>query len=404
MAAITQAPARNVTFREVFAAGEYRALWTAQLLSIGGDQFARVALAVLVYNRTGSAALAAVTFAVTAGGMFAGGLLLGWVADRYPRRTVMITCDVACTVLVLVMTVPGMPLAVLIGLLFVVSLTVEPFLAARSATNRAVLGPERFTLGNGITIATYQVAQLIGYAAGGVIAAAAGVRAALLIDAGSFAASAVIIRVRVRSRPAAGGPARPAKSGIRAGFALVFASPTARVMLGLMWVAAFITAPEGVVAPLSRSLGGGTAGVGWLLAAMAAGATAGPLLFNRLARPAARLRLVAVCAAAGCAVLVLFAASPGIAGAVAVLAASGLCTGYIATAGGALFDVIPDERRGQTGGVVGAGMNLGQGAAIAAAGLAAQQVSPGLVIACSGIAGTAVAGWLAVRWRKIQQP
>ena len=83
-AAVTQAPARNATFREVFAVGEYRALWFAQLLCIGGDQFARVALAVLIYDRTGSPALAAVTFAVTAVAMAAGGLLLGWTADRYP--------------------------------------------------------------------------------------------------------------------------------------------------------------------------------------------------------------------------------------------------------------------------------------------------------------------------------
>ena len=36
----------------VFAVGEFRALFFANLVSVIGDQLARVALAVLVFNRT----------------------------------------------------------------------------------------------------------------------------------------------------------------------------------------------------------------------------------------------------------------------------------------------------------------------------------------------------------------
>ena len=42
---------------EVFAIREFRGLWFAQVLSYAGDQFAQVAIAVLVYHRTGSALL-----------------------------------------------------------------------------------------------------------------------------------------------------------------------------------------------------------------------------------------------------------------------------------------------------------------------------------------------------------
>ena len=34
--------------------GEFRALWLAQILSVAGDQLARVALTLLVFDRTGS--------------------------------------------------------------------------------------------------------------------------------------------------------------------------------------------------------------------------------------------------------------------------------------------------------------------------------------------------------------
>ena len=408
MATTTKAPERPATFRDVFAVSEYRALWTAQLASIAGDQFARVALAVLIYDRTGSAALAAVAFAITAAAMTCGGLLLGWTADRYPRRTVMITCDVICTGLVLIMVIPGLPPGALLGLLFVVTLMLEPFMAARAVTNRAVLGPRRFPLGNSITMSTYQVAQLAGASLGGITVAATGTRTALLIDAASFAVSALIIRAGViYRRPKwqedgdAAPAARPARPEIWTGFRLVFSHPVARTAMLLMWVCAFAIAPEGVVAPLSRLLGGGTAGVGWLLAAMTAGAAIGPLVFSRLLTPATRTQLTALSATAASAVLIAFAASPPFGAALAILAGSGFFTGYLANASATLYNVIPDEHRGQAGGVVGAGLSFSQGVTIIGAGAAAEHLSPELVLAWAGLIGTGLALWLAVRWRAV---
>lgn len=55
---------------------EFRALWSAELLSVGGDPLPRVALAVLVYGRTGSAAWAAATYALTFLPALLGGVLL----------------------------------------------------------------------------------------------------------------------------------------------------------------------------------------------------------------------------------------------------------------------------------------------------------------------------------------
>jgi MFS family permease len=101
--------AERVTYRHVFAVAEFRALWAAQLLSVAGDQLARVALTVLVYDRTQSAVLAAVTFIMGVLPSFFGGLFLTGVADRLPRRTVMIGCDLARLALVLVMVIPGVP-------------------------------------------------------------------------------------------------------------------------------------------------------------------------------------------------------------------------------------------------------------------------------------------------------
>jgi MFS family permease len=123
----------KVTFGDVFAVREFRVLWLAQLLSVAGDQLARVAMTVLVYDRTHSALWSALTFAVTFLPWIVGGLGLSGLADRLPRRQVMITCDLARMVLVCLMALTSMlglasaGLWVTVALLFLVTLLDAPY-------------------------------------------------------------------------------------------------------------------------------------------------------------------------------------------------------------------------------------------------------------------------------------
>jgi MFS family permease len=213
--------AARTSFRDVFAVAEFRALWIAQLLSVVGDQLARVALTVLVYDRTRSALLAAITFVVSIVPTFIGGVTLAWLADKYPRRAVMIASDIARGMLVVVMAIPGVPLAVLVVLLFVVTLAGAPFLAARAAIYPDVLTGDRYVMGIAVSLTTFQFAQVIGFAAGGVLVGFFGIRVSLLADAATFLTSAFIVRAWIRPRPAPAGvmssdrwrPARLRRSG-----------------------------------------------------------------------------------------------------------------------------------------------------------------------------------------------
>src|SRR5690348_3764343 len=94
---------RRATFRDVLAIPEFRALYIAQLLSVAGDQLARIAVAVLVYSRTGSALLTGLSYAASYLPWVIGGPLLSGYADRMPRRTVMIASDLARAGLVAIM-------------------------------------------------------------------------------------------------------------------------------------------------------------------------------------------------------------------------------------------------------------------------------------------------------------
>jgi MFS family permease len=395
------------TFRAVFAIAEFRALWTAQTLSIVGDQLARVALTLLVYDRTRSALLAAITFAASVVPVFLGGIVLAGLADRFPRRLVMIICDLARLVLVVAMTVPRLPVAVLVILLFTVTMFGPLFTSARTTIYADVLPGDRYALGQAITLTTYQLAQVAGFAVGGALVAIVHVRTSLLADAATFGCSALITRIWVHARPAARGAgaagARPAARGagaaitthfasIAAGARLVFRTPGLRTPMLLGWLAAFYNAPEGVAAPLAGSLGGGTAAVGLILAAGALGAAAGGVLFTRLVTPGARLRWMRPLAVASCGALAFFALGPTLPLALAILFTSGLFDCFQVAASSAFVSTAPPEHRSQVFGIAQAGMSLAQGVAMVLAGAAVQAHAPvAAVIAASGVLGAVIA-------------
>jgi MFS family permease len=407
-------PAPRTVFRDVFAVPEFRALWLAQILSVVGDQLARVALTVLVYDRTTSPLLAAVTYAASFVPSFVGGVTLSALADRNPRRAVMIVCDLARAAMVLVMAIPGVPIAALIVLLCTVTLVGAPFTSARAAVYPDVLPGDRYVLGTVVTLTTNQLAQVIGFAVGGTLVGLFGVGQSLVADAGTFAASALIVRLwtqwRPPARPRVRGPVDPspatpatpatlAAAGGRerrgyslvAGVRLVFARPALRDPMLFGWLCAFYNAPEGIAEPLARSLGGGSVTVGLILAAEPFGAMLGSLAFSRLVAPPRRLRWLGPLATAASAVLVLFAFHLGLLPVLMVLFAAGAFASFQLAANAAFVAAAPPERRSEAFGLAQGGMSLGQGLLMVLAGAAVALWPPHLVIACFGVAGTVAA-------------
>src|SRR3954454_5123364 len=109
---------------------EFRALWLARSLSLLGDQLAPVAIAVLVYQRTDSAALTGLAYALTFLPYLAGPLFAG-IADRRPRRSVLVALDLGRGAGVAIMALPGMPLLAMGVLLVAVTLVSPLYDAAR---------------------------------------------------------------------------------------------------------------------------------------------------------------------------------------------------------------------------------------------------------------------------------
>jgi MFS family permease len=385
---------QRATYRAALAVREFRNLWLAQVTSVAGDQLARVALTVLVYDRTRSALVAAVTFAVSIVPMFLGGVFLAGIGDRWPRRRVMVSCDVIRTALVAIMALPAMPVAALVALLFVVTFLEAPFRSARAAMYPDILHGDLFVLGQTISMTTYQASQVIGFAVGGVVVAALGTRTSLILDAATFAVSALLVRVGVAEHQpqTVSGVRRPTPlADARSGARLVFGAPELRTPMLFGWLAAFYNVPEGIAAPLARVLHGGPAVVGTILAAGALGGTLGNVAFSRLVPPTRRATLMAPFAICCCATLALLVFRLSLVPTVLILTGSGLLGGYQAAASSAFVAAAPHDRRAQAFGLAQGGMNLGQGTAMVLAGAAANYVSPRSVIAAAGALGAIAA-------------
>ena len=404
-AAVSSSPAPRPSYRSVFAVAEFRALWLSYVLSAGGDRLALVAMTLLVYARSKSPLLAAITFASGFVPYLFGGLFLSGLADRLPRRTVMVACDVSRALLVGLMLAPHLGLGALIALLYVVTLIQPPFDAARSAIVRDIMDDGRYPLAAAVLQSTARVVMVGGAAAGGLAVALFGARPALAADALTFVASALLILFGTRARPAAA--AEGASGGenplaqIVDGARLVFGDPALRTLMCLGWLAAFSEIPEGLAAPYVAKVGGGAVAAGLLIAFSQLGAAVTTPIFIKKIGPLTRLKWMGPMAVLACAVLIAAIARPGLAPSIALFALSNVFTMYQIAANTAFVERIPNERRAQAFGLANVGIVVGQGVAFALAGAAAEVVPPSTVVALSGGLGALIACGLALRWRRM---
>ncbi|HEX2312912.1 MAG TPA: MFS transporter [Thermomonospora sp.] len=397
---------RQATYREVFAIGEFRALWLAQAFSYIGDQLAQVALAVLVYHRTGSPLLTALAYALTYLPPIVGGPVLSGLADLFPRRTVMVVCDLLRAALVALMALKVMPFPVLCVLVFLTVLLGAPFTAARAALLPDVLDGDRYVAGSAINNITHQATQMMGFLAGGALVAVVGTYQALAIDAMTFGLSAVILLLWLKPRPA---PRQGSTERVslwrntRDGAKLVFGDPTLRSLVSFAWLCAFYVIPEGLAAPYAATYPDSTAvTVGVLMSAMPTGMVIGAFVFSRFVRPSNRIRAMGWMSILACAPLNGSGLHPPLWAVVALWALSGMGSAYQLAANAAFVAAVPAAGRGQAFGLAQSGILAGQGLGILIGGVAAEVLGPQTVVALAGVAGLSAATMLTMLWTPVR--
>lgn len=278
--------------RAVFATHGFLAVFAAGSLSTWGDYIARLTIAWVVFDRTGSALATAATFTVSLMPTVLGRGLLSGLSDRFPYRNVLVASH-AVRAMLAVLLLAGvwaeLPVLALLAILFLLELFAGPAVAA----NQMLLTdwfPDRraYARAFGLNTLAGQVNQAIGFVLGGSIVALTGPRLALAFDILTFVVAVVVLLLVVGRHPAPGvvenrGLLGDLTGAVRA----LHANRVLLALLGLSVVSApAIAAPEAVAIPYAASHGWPDAWRGLLLAAPVCGAVMGVLLLGRL--PAAR--------------------------------------------------------------------------------------------------------------------
>ncbi|MFE1176950.1 MFS transporter [Streptomyces sp. NPDC058773] len=392
----SDAAARPDGYRAVFAVPEFRCVFAAHLLSSLGVVVCEIALSVLVFRLTASPLLSALTFALGLLPYVVGGTLLSAVADRYPARRVLVGCDLLCALAAAGMVVPGTPVGVLLVLRCVLAAVAPVFAGTRAATLGDILGDgELFVLGRSVIRLVNQSAQLAGFAAGGLLLAAASPEAVLALTAGTFLGSALLLRLGTRARPARD-RARGALLGASlGGVRRLLADRRVRALLLLSWLPpAFVVIPEALLIPYAGLLGAGPAGTGLLLCGMPVGAVVAESLVGTFLGPRARARLTFPMGVFAVLPSLGFAARPPLGWALLLLVLTGTGISYNFGVDRWFVAAVPDELLGQAMTVMQAGRMTVMGLAMGLAGVGAEYAPLRVVMPAAGVLG--LAGVLAV--------
>lgn len=373
---------------------EFRAVLLSSGLSILGDQVARLAVALLVYERGGSAFAASATYACSYLTWLVGGPALSALADRHRRRRLMVGCDLLRAALVAILVLPDVPLWVVFPVLVLVGVLAPPFDSAKSAVLPDLLEGERYIAGSAVINTMAQGAQVGGFALGGALVGAVGVQYALAVDAASFLLSGLVLAVGLRERPRPEPGGHSLAGDIRNGVRLVAGDAALRRLLGygVLGSVAMI-APEGLAVPVTDRIGGGPVTAGVLTAAVPAGFLVGSFLLLRV--PASRrLALVPRLTLVACLPLLLtpVAGSSWLLGALWLVCGMGGSLGLVVNAEYMISVSAP--ARGRAFGVAVTVLMAVQGLALLAGGALAEAVDPRVAVAALGGLAMTLAGWL----------
>jgi DHA3 family tetracycline resistance protein-like MFS transporter len=299
---------------------DFRLLWTGQTLTLLGSFVSNVAYPFQILQLGGSAIELGALASIYTGSTLVFLLLGGAIADRVPRRMLIVITELASGLISGAIALLGYAGALQIWHLYV---AVALFGAATSFSVPAIgalipeLVPEEILVpGNAIRGLSRQASRTGGPVIGGLLVALSGPAAAFAFDALTFFVSALAVMF-IRARPIL--PSKPATSvfaDIREGFAFVFATQWLWVtifgwsLINAGFISAFVV---GLPLLVTKTLGLGAVAFGFITAAMGVGEAVGAALIGqvRIRRTGLAIYLFGVMSGVGLLVYGLVPTLPG---------------------------------------------------------------------------------------------
>lgn len=279
--------------RAPFRHRDFRLLTAGLAISQTGDWLYNVALLVLVLRSTGSATWVAAAGVVRLLPYVLFGTLGGVVADRYPRKRVMIASDLLRSGVMLLLGLVDLmsgsaTLAIaLAGLCSTFSVAYAP---AEAAGVQLIVEEEDLAAANSVTSTIANACIALGPAVGGILLLLGSSATAFLVNALTFLGSAVVVGwIRTDLGPARG-EEHPAPAGgiwqrIREGIDAISGSADVTVLVGAWCANGFLYGGEIVLWALLATgrLGVGADGLSFLYAAFGVGGILAAVLAHRAA-------------------------------------------------------------------------------------------------------------------------
>ncbi|MFF3849909.1 MFS transporter [Streptomyces sp. NPDC002328] len=288
----------KATYGQVFAVAQFRAVFAGRLLGVMSDTLRAVALAVLVYDRTGSPLLTAVTMTINFLPQAAGGLFLAAMADRFTPRTLISTGYALQCAVGLLLAFGHLPVAASLVLVAGVACLTPVTTGATARVLAEALTGDTYVLGRSLSYIVAVSAQMVGMAAGGTLVVWLGVERTMLVTAGAHLVAAAISRLFLSPAraPRASAPATGGGSIVRRtlqGNAALVANPGVLKLIMVQCLpAAYLAAAGSLLIPYSAHRGFSPQQTGVLLAATSVGMLIGDVVIGRAFAPATRERLV----------------------------------------------------------------------------------------------------------------
>src|SRR5579884_1378272 len=300
-------------YRGVLTIREARVLIGAAAASQVGDWLYNAALLAFVFHVTHSAAWVGAATICRLLPLVLLGPVGGSVADRFPKRTVLVTGSLLRLVLMLVLAAVAEshgPIALVIAVVALASAAGSAERPAALALLPRLVGEARLGPANALLHTVQDLAIVIGPAIGALLLAVTSPSAVFIANAATFAV-AVLLFSTLREHALRAARSHGAAAGVREGVRTARTTPFVIPLFVIVAMVEFTYGAQTVqlVVYGSRSLDLGTSGYGVLLAASGAGGLASALFNGQLAT-SRRLTLVVVSAAVlACVTQFVYAAS-----------------------------------------------------------------------------------------------
>jgi MFS family permease len=337
-------------YRQIFRLQHFRSFWIGFSISVLGDALTHVAFTWYVFEQTRSAAALGWLMLCFTGPIVVGGLIAGWLLDRFDRRTVILVDN-----LIRGLAVATIPLAHALGVLqlwqiyavaAIYGLLMMISLGGGPALIPSLVPTEQLATANALEMISFTLGGVLGPILAGVLISLIGAPYAVALDALSYGIFALLLATLPRENRTA----NQTRGNLQQALKLLISEP---VLLSTTLMFLCFNIGSGIMSIwlpiLVDQMQGDAALYGTLLGTLAAGEVVSSLLAGGLVlRLALGARIGIAQTLAGLSlVLALFSSQPLIIG--AALALYGFCSAPLTIWAQTLrMQIIPEMLRGRT--------------------------------------------------------